>query len=160
MHIQDLVLRCAVTPTLHADVPMLQHHLEDLRKRKQSLLNECGYDRAALMSTAQFCEALESLGVTVKTKISPTGRTIPAIAKTDVFMAELAEYQEADDDTNFRVQTLVNARLAHKSHDRRNPLAKGSCRSLRCRGRTESPCCRCHFAMEAQKHIACLASGK
>jgi len=115
LHVQDLVLRTAVTLTLHADVPMLQHHLEDLRKRKQLLLNECGYERATLMSTKQFCEALESFGVTVKTKISPTGRTIPAIAKTDVFMAELAEYQEADDDTNFRVQTLVNARLAHKS---------------------------------------------
>ena len=115
LHVQDLVLRTAVTLTLHADVPMLQHHLEDLRKRKQLLLNECGYERAALMSTKQFCEALESLGVTVKTKVSPTGRTIPAIAKTDVFMAELAEYQEADDNTNFRVQTLVNARLAHKS---------------------------------------------
>ena len=107
--IQDLVLRCAVTPTLHADVSMLQRHLEELRKRKQSLLNECGYDRAALMSTKQFCEALESLGVTIKTKISDTGRVIPAIAKTDGFMAELAEHQD------FRVQTLVNARLAYKS---------------------------------------------
>ena len=115
LYIQDLVLRCAVIPTLHANVPMLQRHLEDLRKCKQSLLNDCGYDRAALMSTAQFCEALESLGVTVKTKISATGRIIPAIAKTDGFMAELAEYQEADDDTNFQVQTLANARLAHKS---------------------------------------------
>src|SRR5262245_7483006 len=113
--IQDLVLRCAVVPTLHADVPMLQRHLEELRKRKQLLLNECGYDRAALMSTAQFCKALESLGVTVKTKISDTGRVIPAIAKTDGFMAELAQYQDADEDTNFQVQTLVNARLAHKS---------------------------------------------
>jgi hypothetical protein len=115
LYIQDLVLRCAVVPTLHANVLMLQRHLEDLRKRKQLLLDECGYDRAALMSTAQFCEALESLGVMVKTKISATGRVIPAIAKTDGFMAELAEYQEADADTNFQVQTLVNARLAHKS---------------------------------------------
>jgi len=113
--IQDLVLRCAVVPTLHADVPMLQQHLEELRKRKQLLLNECGYDRAALMSTAQFCKALESLGVAVKTKISATGRVIPAIAKTDEFMAELAQYQDADEETNFKVQTLVNARLAHKS---------------------------------------------
>src|SRR5262245_20105271 len=56
--IQDLVLRCAVTPTLHADVSMLQRHLEDVRKRKQLLLNECGYDRAALMSTKQFRKAL------------------------------------------------------------------------------------------------------
>ena len=107
--IQDLVLRCAVTPTLHADVPMLQRHLEDLRKRKQSLLNECGYDRAALMSSVQFCKALESLGVTIKTKISKTGHVIPAIAKTDEFMAELVEHPD------FRVQTLTSARLAHKS---------------------------------------------
>jgi hypothetical protein len=113
--IQDLVLRCAVTPTLHADVPMLQRHLEELCKRKQSLLNECGYDRAALMSSAQFCKALESLGVTVKTKVSPTGRTIPAFAKTDVSMAELTEYQEADEETNYKVQALAQARLTHKS---------------------------------------------
>src|SRR5215831_893134 len=106
--IQDLVLRCAVTPTLHADVPMLQRHLEELRKRKQLLLNECGYDRAALMSTNQFKVALEALGVTIKTKTSPKGRTIPAFAKTDDFMAELAGYQDADDDTNFQVQTLVH----------------------------------------------------
>src|SRR5262249_12098965 len=113
--IQDLVLRCAVIPTLHADVPMLQQHLEELRKRKQSLLNECGYDRAALMSPKQFKAALEDLGVTVTTKTSRKGHTIPAFAKTDGFMAELAEYQEADDDTNFQVQALANARVAHKS---------------------------------------------
>jgi len=83
LYIQDLVLRCAVVPTLHANVPMLQRHLEDLRKCKQSLLNDCGCDRATLMSNAQFCEALESLGVTVKTKISVTGSIIPAIAKTE-----------------------------------------------------------------------------
>jgi DNA polymerase len=115
LFIQDLVLRCAVTPTLRGNVPMLQHHLEDLRKRKQRLLDECGYDRAALMSAAQFCAALERFDVTVKTKISATGRVIPAIAKTDGFMAELVEYQEADDDINSQVQTLANARLAIKS---------------------------------------------
>ena len=115
LYIQDLVLRCAVTPTLRANVPMLQKHLEDLRKRKQSLLNECRYDGGALRSTAQFCQILENLGIAVKTKISKKGRIIPAIAKTDDFMAELAAYQEADDDTNLQVQTLVNARLAIKS---------------------------------------------
>jgi DNA polymerase len=115
--VQDLVLRCAVTPTLRADVPMLRRHLEDLRDAKQSLLNECGYDRAALMSSDKFCEALTSLGVMVETKVSPTdpGKQIPALAKTDEFMAGLAQYQDADDDTNFKVQTLASARLAHKS---------------------------------------------
>jgi DNA polymerase len=109
LFIQDLVLRCAVTPTLRADVPMLQRHLEELRKHKQALLNECGHDRAALMSTKQFCKALESRGITVKTKISATGRVIPAIAKTDGFITELT------DNTDPQVQALVNARLTHKS---------------------------------------------
>jgi DNA polymerase len=115
IHIQDLVLRCAVTPVLHADVSMLAEHLAALKSRKQLLLNDAGYGKAALMSTAQFKAALEDLGVTVKTKTSATGREIPAFAKTDDFMADLTEYQEADDETNFRVRTLANARLAHKS---------------------------------------------
>ena len=109
LFIQDLVLRCAVTPTLHADVPMLKCHLEEVRKHKQSLLDECGYDRAALMSSAQFCKALEGCGVAVSTKISATGRVIPAIAKTDGFMAELAGNADP------RVRALADARLAHKS---------------------------------------------
>jgi hypothetical protein len=111
LFIQDLVLRCAVDPILRADVPMLQRHLEELRQRKQSLLNECGYDRADLMSSDKFCKALMSLGITVETKVSPTDpdKYIPAIAKTDEFMAGLAEHED------FKVQTLVSARLAHKS---------------------------------------------
>src|SRR5262249_26917033 len=88
---------------------MLRQHLEELRNRKQTLLDECGHGRAALMSPKQFCKALEGLGVTVKTKISATGRVIPAFAKTDDFMAELAA------DPDLRVQALANARLAHKS---------------------------------------------
>jgi hypothetical protein len=158
LYIQDLVLRCAVVPTLHVNVPMLQRHLEDLRKCKQSLLNDCGCDRATLMSNAQFCEALESLGVTVKTKISVTGRIIPAIAKTDGFMAELAEYQEADDDTNFHVQTLANARLAHKStiEETRSEKFVAVASLPWPNGQSMLPM---HFVMEVQKHIVYLAIG-
>jgi DNA polymerase len=115
LFVQDLVLRCAVTPTLRANVPMLQQHLEEVRQRKQSWLNDCGQDRTTLMSTNKFCGALGNLGVMVKTKTSATGRVIPALAKTDDFMTELTEYQEADDDTNSQVQTLANARLAIRS---------------------------------------------
>jgi DNA polymerase len=109
LFIQDLVLRCAVTPTLRVNVPMLQHHLEELRKNKQSLLNECGCDRAALMSNKQFCSALTSLGITVETKISTTGRVIPALAKDDDFMVSLTEHEDP------KVRILANARLAYKS---------------------------------------------
>lgn len=113
--VMDLVLRAAIEPTLHANVPLLQTHLDDLRKRKAQILRECGYDKAALMSTASFKDVLENLGVEIKTKVSATGRIVPAFSKSDPFMAELADYQEADDDTNYKVQTLAMARLSHKS---------------------------------------------
>lgn len=114
--IQDLVIRAAIQPQLHADAGMLQQHLIELRKRKAWLLRECRYDKAALMSTAQFQQALEDLGVEIKTKVSATNKVVPAFAKSDPFMSELLEYGESEDDeVNFQVQTLANARLSQKS---------------------------------------------
>jgi hypothetical protein len=114
--VQDLVLRAAVQPVLHADADMLQTHLNEVRRRKAQILRECGYDKAALMSTLQFKEALEELGVEVETKLSATNKVVPAFSKTDSFMSDLLEYQGSEnDDVNFQVQTLANARLQHKS---------------------------------------------
>ena len=113
--VMDLVLRAAVSPVIHGDVPMLEAHLDALRKRKVQLLRDCGYDKAQLMSTDQFTMALQELGVDVKTKISATGKEVPALARTDPFMMGLTEYCEADEEKNFQVQTLAAARLAHKS---------------------------------------------
>jgi DNA polymerase family A len=101
---------------LRADRPMLETHLEDLRKRKMVLLRECGYDKATLMSQKMFQEALESLGVDVRFKTSPTKKQIPAFAKTDDFMQDLLEYHDSyDDNVNYAVQTLAAARLSEKS---------------------------------------------
>lgn len=116
--VMDLVLRAAVVPRLQANVPMLEAHLEDLRKRKATLLRESGYDKAALMSARSFQEALESLGVKIATKTSPTDpkRQLPAFAKSDKFMSDLLEYNGSfDDDVNYAVQTLAAARLSQKS---------------------------------------------
>jgi DNA polymerase family A len=114
--VMDLVLRAAVQPVLHADVPLLNTHLEELRKRKTWLLRESGYDKACLMSTVQFKEALESLGVEIEVKVSPTGRSIPAFAKSDLFMSKLLEYDGSrNEDINYAVQTLAAARLSQKS---------------------------------------------
>jgi len=116
IRVQDLVLRAAVEPVLHADVPLLEKHLTTLRHRKARLLRESDCDKAALMSTQKFREKLEELGVVVKTKISPTGREVPAFAKTDPFMNELQEYDGSpNEDVNYMVQTLAAARLSHKS---------------------------------------------
>lgn len=114
--VMDLVLRAAVEPTLHADVRLLEDHLASLRRRKEGLLRDCGYDKAALMSTLQFRTALEALGVPIKMKTSPTGRWVPQFSKTDPFMGELLEYEGGpDDDVNYQVQTLAAARLSHRS---------------------------------------------
>ena len=115
IRVQDLVLRCAVQPVLHADVPMLKKHVADLREHKRELLDACGRDRKTLMSAAKFKGALEDAGVVVKTKISAKGRTIAALAKIDDFMHELVEYHDADEETNLHIQTLTKARLAHRS---------------------------------------------
>jgi hypothetical protein len=115
--VMDLVLRAAIDPTLHADVPMLEDHLQQLRRRKQILLRESGYDKATLMSTQTFKQTLESLGVPIKTKPSHTNKDvqIPQFAKSDPFMAELLEYEDGDEDTNYAVQTLAAARLSERS---------------------------------------------
>jgi DNA polymerase family A len=114
--VMDLVLRAAVTPVLYADAAMLEKHLVELRTRKRLLLNEAGFSKAALMSTAQFRHVLEQLGVEIKGKKNSKGQIIPAFSKTDAFMSELLEYEGSyDDDTNYAVQTLAMARLSHKS---------------------------------------------
>jgi len=115
--VMDLVLRAAIQPVVQANVPMLEQHLTDLRKRKEWLLRESGFEKAALMSTDQFKKALEALGVEIKHKTSPTGKWIPQFSKTDPFMAELLDYANPalDDDINYQVQTLASARLSQKS---------------------------------------------
>lgn len=105
----DLVLRCAVTPTLQLDLGLLNTHLADIQQHKQALLDRCGALKPALMSTIQFKALLEEQGVEVEQKKSPTGNLIPALAKTDQFMADLLEHE------NQQVQALAAARLGHKS---------------------------------------------
>jgi hypothetical protein len=113
--IMDLVLRAAIVPTLRTDTELLQTHLDELRRHKARLLQDCGYDKAALMSTKQFQDALERLGVEIETKPGARGQ-IPAFAKTDSFMQELLEYDRAPEETtNHQVQTLAAARLSFKS---------------------------------------------
>jgi hypothetical protein len=110
-HVMDLVLRAAVQPVLHADIALLESHLKELREQKEKLLRDCGYNKAALMSTAQFQHALEALGVQVQTKpsLAHPEKQIPAFAKSDQFMADLLEHPDPE------VQCLAAARLSHKS---------------------------------------------
>lgn len=107
--LMDMVLRCSIEPRLLVDVPRLQRNLERIKNEKDDLLAASGATLEDLMSATKFKAVLENLGVEVENKVSPTGRVIPALARTDSFMATLAEHSDA------RVQTLAAARLGHKS---------------------------------------------
>lgn len=131
MRLIDLTLRLFIEPELTLDAPHLRAHLVDVKERKQALLEAVrdhmlkdadpeyvhaiyteGMDgiKKLLMSNDKFAKALESLGVTPPTKISPTtGKIAYAFAKTDEAFKAL---QEHDDE---RVQALVEARLGNKT---------------------------------------------
>lgn len=123
--VMDRVIRACVEPHFRVDTDMLRAHILDLQAQKQQLLSDVGLVPASqqglmaaedlkkagspLRSTPKFCEALEALGVVIQTKTSPTGKTVPALAKTDAFMEYLQEHSDP------RVQTLACARLGVKS---------------------------------------------
>lgn len=107
--LMDLVLRCAVEPRFVGDQQLLASHLGEVQAQKSNLLKECGVAVSELMSTDKFKVALENRGVEIEYKTTPSGRTSPAFAKTDEFMASLADHADPV------VQALAAARLGHKS---------------------------------------------
>ena len=112
--IMDLVIRAAVEPQFMIDRPALESHLAAIRAEKAALIHRAGLNpasaRPTLLSTGKFKEQLESLGIEIKTKLSPTGiGEVPAFAKTDAFMEELQNHFDP------RVQALACARLGIKS---------------------------------------------
>jgi DNA polymerase len=107
--VMDMVLRCCVEPKFMVDIQMLTAHLQAVKDAKSAMLAVSGATVDELMSTKKFTELLTNLGVQIQTKVSPTGKMIPALAKTDAFMEELQEHPD------LRVQALACARLGHKS---------------------------------------------
>ena len=110
MRLIDLSLRMFTEPMLDIDIFLLERHLEDVRDRKDKLLEDAQVKRVDLMSNAKFAELLRGCGVEPPMKISPTtDKETFAFAKTD---EEFKALQEHDDE---RVQALVAARLGNKS---------------------------------------------
>jgi DNA polymerase len=97
-------------PALGLDLPLLERHYEEIKERKQDLLDGLGFPPELLTSNEKLAEVLRSLGVNPPTKMSPrTGKTVYAMAKTDEGFRELLEYPD------IKVQALANARLGIKS---------------------------------------------
>ena len=106
----DATLRMFVEPSLELDLPLLEQHLEDVKTRKERLLEAAAADKDALMSNDKFAESLKALGVVPPRKVSPTtGKETWAFAKNDEDFKKLAEHPDV------RVQALVSARLGNKS---------------------------------------------
>lgn len=106
----DITLKMFTEPSLVLDLPLLEQHLEDVKVKKERLMEACMADKDTIMSNNKFAELLTSLGVIPPTKISlTTGKETFAFAKTDEGLKELASNPDV------RVQALVAARLGNKS---------------------------------------------
>jgi len=107
----DATLRMFTDPVLELDSKLLHSHLDDIKERKEKLLENAGVtDKKELMSNPKFAELLKGFGVNPPMKISPTtGKETFAFAKSDEEFKLLLEHE--DD----RVQALVAARLGSKS---------------------------------------------
>ena len=110
LRIINHTLRMFTNPTLRLDLPLLEQHLEEVKARKEKLLQLAQTNKDDLMSNDKFAGLLTKLGVEPPTKISPTtGKEAWAFAKTDEDFKKLAEHPDE------RVQALVAARLGNKT---------------------------------------------
>jgi hypothetical protein len=109
----DLVARMHILPQVKLDPGPLAEHLAEVKARKQEILDRVssiGSD--VFRSNPQFVALLESYGVDVPMKISPTtGRETFALAKGDREFKELC----MDPDQPLEVQALLAARTSQKS---------------------------------------------
>ena len=106
----DLTIRMFTEPVLQLDVPMLEKHLEEVKNRKQDLLDEAQVDKELIMSNEKFAQVLMGFGIDPPTKISPrTGKKAWAFSKTDTAFKALLDHHREN------VRDLVAARLGVKT---------------------------------------------
>lgn len=107
----DQTLRMYTEPVIELDVPLLQQHLEEVRKRKEELLASLGDNaQETIMSNDKFAAYLKSLGVEPPRKVSATtNKETWAFAKTDKGLTDLLDHPDE------RVQNAAAVRLGAKS---------------------------------------------
>jgi len=110
MDLIDLTVRMFCEPSLKIDRERLTAYHEQEFNNAEQLIAASGYDRKQLASNPQFVEIVESLGIVVPTKPSPSNpsNSIPALGKNDAGFKQLAAmYPEH--------QHIWDARVAVKS---------------------------------------------
>ena len=84
LNLIDLTVRMFVEPRLLMDRGLLKDYKDEVIKRAKEAIRVSGTTREVLASQQKFRAHLESLGVTIPTKKSPTtGEQIPAFGKND-----------------------------------------------------------------------------
>jgi len=87
----DWTIRAFVEPKLCLSESVLTKGVQDEKKRREEVIKAGGVEKSALASNKQFAELLASRGYDVPTKKSlRTGKSIPAFARTDDGLAQLA----------------------------------------------------------------------
>lgn len=106
----DQTLRMYTEPVIELDVPLLEEHLAEVRRKKEELLAKSNMSIDDIMSNPKFAKALQELGVEPPRKVSArTGKETWAFAKTDKALTDLQDHPDE------RVQALVATRLGVKS---------------------------------------------
>lgn len=106
----DMTIKMHTMPQFMLDGHLLHEHLEEVRARKDTLLDECGIQKDDLMSNPKLAEVLRAFDVEPPVKISArTNKEAYAFAKSDEAFKALLEHEDE------RVQAIVAARLGVKS---------------------------------------------
>ena len=106
----DMTVRMFTEPVLVGKQDLMQELYTNEVARKDALMALADVARDTIMSNDKFAAALENLGVTPPTKVSPTtGKFTWAFAKTDEAFTDLQEHDDSE------VQALVAARLGTKT---------------------------------------------
>ena len=114
----DLTTRMFCEPILQIDRERLtRYHESELMAGEQAIKNS-GLTRKVLASNQKFATAIEKLGITVPTKVSPnTGLSIPAFGKNDAGWKQLCnmypEYQHIWDG-RIAVKSRINETRASR----------------------------------------------
>ena len=125
LQIIDLTVRMFVEPKLMLDRGSLIAYKDDITKRTEQAIQDSGVTREVLASQVKFKEHLESLGITVPTKKSPTtGQQIPAFGKNDSAYIQMCnmypEYQNIWDAREM-VKSRIEETRAQRFIDSCNP---------------------------------------
>src|SRR5260221_9938329 len=103
----DWTIRAFIEPKLVLEQAALERGIQDEKTRREAAIAHSGIGKDILSSNKKFADYLRTKGIHVPTKVSiRTGLTIPAFAKTDQGLAELAE----------SVPSLYAARIASKAN--------------------------------------------